>query len=769
MVFAALLVWAGLAHGLTISGTVTLSGSPLPGVTLTAPKATCTTTDGSGAFSCTVPSPWDGTLAPYLSGYVFSPASTSYSALSANQTGQNFAAARALGLRPEVGLYRPSSSQFILDYNVDHVVDLVLPFGAQGDVGLSGDLDGNGVSDLVLYRNGTWFVDFNLAATVTGQFGFGGVPGDIPLLGDMNGDGRDDLIIYRSGTWYVNFNPGAANVDAVYHFGGAAGDIPLVGDLNGDGKLDLIIYRNGVWYVNYNPNAVNVDAIYHFGGVTGDVPMVFDYNGDGIDDLVIYRNGTWFVCTKLNCTGPDVISFSYGAGGDKPLAGFFNRANTQFVKAGASCTAGCTQNNPYGSIQTAWQAAADGSIIRVGAGTYPENLVLSHPGIQYAPGKFGKNNIKLLGVSANTTIVSPASGDALYLQAVSGYVLRKLRFQSMDASAGNGRGIVTAGGPNSVLSTYPGVQLSLRNVDVMENNNYNVLLTGSTNASIDRSRLSRSKTQGGLTIWNQTHASLTHSQVNNNGYTLSFDPAISIPDGGKGIDLRQDSELLAVSNNIDFNQVFAVIGIDRSVVRLDANDIAGTGLTAIIICGAASNDQTISFTTNNWIAGNGTIRPDLGWNGMEIYTSCLGNHSITGNTFISNSLNGLFIGSGTTSVLNNTFQSNVNGLVSYSNTTIGPELSSTNTNLTVYGNLFNGNTHQGFFAQRNAGSAFALNATIGGTSAGQSNTFQNQTGVGYHGISCAYGTENVICPSGGNVFINNTDKIAPTCPATCTP
>jgi hypothetical protein len=296
------------------------------------------------------------------------------------------------------------------------------------------------------------------------------------------------------------------------------------------------------------------------------------------------------------------------------------------------------------------------------------------------------------------------------------------------------------------------------------------LLTGSTNASIDRSRLSRSKTNGGLTMWQATYASLTNSEVNSNGYTLSFDPTVTIPDGGKGIDVRNDSELLARSNTIDFNKVFAVIGILRSVVRLDSNDISGTGLTAVIICGAASNDQTTSFVTNNWIAGNGTIRPDLGWNGMEVYISCLGNQTITGNTFIGNTLNGLFIGSGTASVLNNTFQSNANGLVLYSTSAVANP-SSANTNATVFGNLFNGNTYQGFYAERSAGSAFALSATIGGITSGQSNTFENQATVGYHGISCAapptFATVNVTCPHLGNVFINNKDDIANTCPATC--
>jgi hypothetical protein len=84
----------------------------------------------------------------------------------------------------------------------------------------------------------------------------------------------------------------------------------------------------------------------------------------------------------------------------------------------------------------------------------------------------------------------------------------------------------------------------------------------------------------------------------------------------------------------------------------------------------------------------------------------------------------------------------------------------------VFGNLFNGNTYQGFYAERTAGSTFAINATVGGTVSGQSNTFENQTTPGYHGISC-FGNENVSCPHAGNVFFNNSDDIATTCHATC--
>ena len=183
---AGLLAMSSAAHALTITGQVTLGGSPLAGVTLTAPKATCTGSDAGGNYSCTVSASWNGALAPYLTGYAFAPASITYNGVTTNQINQNFTGSLALGLRAELGVYRPGNSTFFLDYNLDRVSDGIALFGAPGDIGLTGDLDGNGVSDLILYRNGIWFIDYNLTGNVSAQTGFGGAAGDIPLVGEWH-------------------------------------------------------------------------------------------------------------------------------------------------------------------------------------------------------------------------------------------------------------------------------------------------------------------------------------------------------------------------------------------------------------------------------------------------------------------------------------------------------------------------------------------------------------------------------------------------------
>ena len=76
---------AGLPH--TISGNAGVAGA-----TLNFTGGTPVTANGSGAYSLTVPYNWSGMVTPSLAGYTFTPASRSYTNVTANLTAQNYSA-----------------------------------------------------------------------------------------------------------------------------------------------------------------------------------------------------------------------------------------------------------------------------------------------------------------------------------------------------------------------------------------------------------------------------------------------------------------------------------------------------------------------------------------------------------------------------------------------------------------------------------------------------------------------------------------------------
>jgi Subtilase family/FG-GAP-like repeat len=155
---------------------------------------------------------------------------------------------------------------------------------------LIADFDGDGISDITVYRDGLWFI---LRSSDGGQttVGWGGLPQDIPVPADYDGDGKVDIAVYRDGIWYIirSSDGGVTSTG----WGGLAQDIVVPGDYDGDGKADVAVYRNGLWFILRSSDGGQTTV--GWGGLSQDIPVPADYDGDGRVDIAVYRDGNWFI------------------------------------------------------------------------------------------------------------------------------------------------------------------------------------------------------------------------------------------------------------------------------------------------------------------------------------------------------------------------------------------------------------------------------------------------------------------------------------------
>ena len=244
-------------------------------------------------------------------------------------------------VRPDsAGYFDPNANVFNLRNALDSgVPSFTAFFGAPGDLPITGDWDGDGVSTIGLFRpsTGQFFLHNRIESTGTPDITFNfGQAGDLPVAGDWDGDGVDTVGVFRAGTFLLRAtnNAGFSRVNS-FTFGTAAA-LPVVGDWDGDGRDTVGVFEYPgagstqlrVFRLRNSNSAGPADfAIGTFSIL--DKPLAGDWDGDGVDTIGVLRvtsTTTTFLLRRVNNTdtsASNLLTFSIAGSnaGDFPLSG----------------------------------------------------------------------------------------------------------------------------------------------------------------------------------------------------------------------------------------------------------------------------------------------------------------------------------------------------------------------------------------------------------------------------------------------------------------
>ncbi len=209
----------------------------------------------------------------------------------------------------------------------------VFPWGlgvgyASGDRATPEDFDGDGKTDVAIWRPGTnalFYILRSSNSTVMIQQ-FGQTGDDVSVVDDYDGDGKADPAVFRSGAQGFFYYRGSLNNPSgniTYVPFGTTGDVAVPGDYDGDGRADFSIMRNTGGLAVFYQQRTTAGFRTVFFGLSTDKFAPGDYDGDGRTDICVVRSGSAFTWYLLKSSSDVLVQYDFGS----PATDFITQAD----------------------------------------------------------------------------------------------------------------------------------------------------------------------------------------------------------------------------------------------------------------------------------------------------------------------------------------------------------------------------------------------------------------------------------------------------------